>query len=148
MPRFVSNEGVWFPGKEKVALVNRSNKTRTVNGKKVKPGEPYIYDGADRAALFMLHEQNVETLGSNFRGNPDLVQRVRQLGFENMDAYLNFMGYDKEKSEENFKRNVAVITKHELEQGVKMINRLGGGQDFTGQGQDKLGGFGRQPDNG
>ena len=146
MPNFISKDGVWFPSKEKVALVNRSNKARMVKGKRVKPGEPYIYEGADRAALFMFYEQGVDELGKDFRRDPEMVDRVRKLGFPNMDSYLEFIGHDKEKVEETFKKHAAIISKHELPKEVAAIKTLGGGRDYAGQGQDKYGGFGRQPD--
>ena len=41
MSRYVSKEGVWFPAKEKVALVNRSGKPKKIGGKVIQPGEPY-----------------------------------------------------------------------------------------------------------
>ena len=74
MPRFISKEGVWHPAKERVALKNLSGKTKKVDGEDVQPGDDYIYEGADRAALFELYKLKVETLGEDFRKNPEFLQ--------------------------------------------------------------------------
>ena len=58
-PTFVSKDGIWHPAKEKIGLVNRSGKTKTIDGKRIKPGDPYIYEGADRAALFVLYQDKL-----------------------------------------------------------------------------------------
>ena len=54
MPNYISIDGEFFPAKERVALKNLSGKEKEVDGKIIKPGEDYIYEGADRAALFEL----------------------------------------------------------------------------------------------
>jgi len=141
MPRFISKDGEWTPAKEKVALVNRSDKTRTVGKVKVKPGEPYIYEGPDRAALFKLYEEGVDKLGTHFKSDPDFINRVRQLGFT-MEDYLKFVGYDEQKVEEDFKKNASVVTKHELPKKVKEVHTLGGGVDTSGLNPARYGGFG------
>lgn len=145
MSTFISKDGVWYPAKEKVGLINRSGKTKIVEGKKVEPGEPYIYEGADRAALYKLYQQKVETLGINFKMDPEFIGRVRNLGFT-MDEYLRMVGYDEALVEENFKKNAEVVTKHEIGAKVKTIDTLGGGTDFSGQTEGRLGGFGETPD--
>jgi len=145
MPNYVSKDGVWYPAKEKVGLINTSGKEKEVDGKKVAPGEPYIYEGPDRAALFELFKAKVETFGVDFRTDPELINRVRQLGYKSVDEYAKIMGYDKEKIEKEFKKNASVVTKHELPKKVEAVKTLGGGKDFAGQGQDKFGGFGEAP---
>lgn len=148
MPTFISKDGVWHPAKEKIGLTNLSGKTKTIeiNGKKVKikPGDPYIYEGPDRAALFTLYQEKVETLGTNFRQDPEFINRVRQLGFT-MEDYLKAVGYDEEKVEAEFVKKAKVVTKHEIGTQVKAIETLGGGGDTSGAGQDKYGGFGKRP---
>ena len=134
MSRFISKDGVWHPAKEKVALVNR------------KTGEPFIYEGADRAALFELFQQKVETLGTDFRYDADLLNRIRQLGFKDIEEYLKFIGYDSEKVEAHFKKNASIINKHELPEKVAAIEKMGGGVDTSGQGNDIPGGFGKPKD--
>jgi len=146
MPSYISRDGVWHPAKEKVALVNHSKKDIEINGETVKAGDPYIYDGADRAALFELYKEKVDTLGINFRQDPDLIARVRQLGYKSVDAYAKVVGYDKKKVDEDFEKNASVVNKHELPEKVEAIQTLGGGRDFAGQGMDKHGGFGKPKD--
>ena len=96
MPTYVSINGVWKPGKEKVALVNRSDKAKVINGKSIQPGEPYIYEGPDRAALYELFESKVDTFGMDFRTDPQMIEVVRKLGLGNMKEYL-FILLDREK---------------------------------------------------
>lgn len=145
-PRYISKDGVWFPSKEKVALVNRSGKMRIVKGKRVMPNEPYIYEGPDRAALFYLYQEGVEKLGQDFHNDAELLHRIKQLGFENMEKYMEYIGYDAENVEAEFKKHAAIISKHELPKAVAAVNKLGGGQDTTGQGKDRYGNFGEPPD--
>lgn len=134
MSRFISKDGVWHPAKEKVALTNH------------KTGEPYIYDGADRAALFELFQQKVETLGQDFRFDSDLLNRIRQLGYKDVEEYLKFIGYNKEKVEADFKKNATMVSRHELPEKVAAIEKMGGGTDTSGQGNDIPGGFGKPKD--
>ena len=133
MSQFISKDGVWYPAKEKVGLVK-------------KDGTPYIYSGADRAALFELWQQKVETLGMDFRHDPDLLSRIRSLGFKDIDEYLATIGYDEKKVEENFKKNASVVNKHELPERIAAIETMGGGVDTSGQGNDISGGFGKPKD--
>lgn len=141
MPTWISKDGVWHPAKEKVGLTNLSGKTKTVDGKKVKPGEPYVYEGPDRAALFELYKEKVDTLGTEFISDPEFINRVRQLGFT-MEEYLKFVGYDKEKVEEEFKKKAAIVNKHEIPEKIEAIQTLGGGMDTTGMNPARYGGFG------
>lgn len=145
MPRYVSREGVWYPAKEKIGLTNLSGKTKTVDGKKVEPKEPYIYEGPDRASLFELFQAKVETFGQNFRNNPEFLQAVRNQGFQSVDDYLKSIGYDEKKVQEEFEKKASIVHKDELPKRVKMVETLGGGVDTTGSGKDRYGGFGPQP---
>jgi len=153
MPTYISKDGVCHPAKERVALRNNSNETiknpsaewSKFYGEEVKPGEEYIYEGADRASLFELYLQKVETLGIPFWDDPDLVSRVRQLGYKDVKTYARAMGWDKEKVEEEFKKKAEVVNKHELPNKVAAIKKLGGGIDTSGQGKNRYGGFGEVP---
>lgn len=153
MPTFVSKDGVFHPAKERVALRNNSNETiknpsaeySKYCGEEVKPGEQYIYEGPDRAALFELYLQKQETMGFPFWDDPELVSRVRQLGYKDVKQYAKAMGWNKEKVEEEFVKKASVVTKHELPEKVKAIERLGGGMDTSGQGKNRYGGFGEVP---
>ena len=142
MSRWVSKDGIWHPAKEKVALKNITDKVKVINGQTVQPGEPYIYEGPDRAALFELFEQKVETLGQDFRQDIELINRVKQLGYTSVDDYAKAMGYDKDKVEALFNKNASVVTQHELPKRVEALNELGGGTDMSGQGKSIVGGFG------
>ena len=133
MPKWISRSGKWYPQNEKVGLIN-------------KQGEPYIYDGADRAALFVLWQDKVETLGMDFKIDPELLMRVKQLGFKDMAEYLAYIGYDEKKVEEQFKKNASVVNMHELPAKIQAIEKMGGGVDTSGQGGDILGGFGKPKD--
>jgi hypothetical protein len=143
MPRYVSGEGTLIPAKEKVGLVNQSDKTIEVNGKQVLPGEPFIYEGADRAALYELWKAGETTFGINFRKSPDFLKMIRDLNFNNIDDYLDFVGYDQKKAKEEFEKNASNVTKHDIVKSVEMIKVIGGGKDFSGGGNDKYGGFGK-----
>src|SRR3990167_2850487 len=137
-PTFVSKDGIWHPAKEKIGLVNRSGKTKTIDGKRIKPGDHYIYEGADRAALFVLYQDKVETLGIDFKKDPEFINRVRQLGYT-IEEYLKAVGYDEEQVKKDFEEKASVVNKHELAEKVKAVETLGGGTDTSGQGHDKYG---------
>ena len=141
MSTYVSKSGTWHPAKEKVGgLTNKSKKTIVVNEKEIKPGDPFIYEGPDRAALLELYREKVETFGQDFRKDPDFINRVRQLGYTT-ESYLKAVGYDEEQVEKDFKKNAQVVQKHEIGEKVKTINTLGGGIDTSGGGADAYGGF-------
>ena len=133
MPNYVSKGGKWYPAKEHVVLPHLAGTKNEV------------YDGPDRAALLVLFKEKVETLGQDFRTNPEFLQSVRNQGFNSVDEYLQAIGYDADKEEKEFKKKAKVVTKHEIKKKVKAINTLGGGRDFSGGGQDRRGGFGQQP---
>jgi len=143
MPNYVSHEGIWHPAKEKVGLINKSGKTIKVEDKEVNDGEPYIYEGPDRAALFELFKDNVETLGMSFKNNPEFLSAVRNMGFSNVDEYLKSIGYDDQKALDEFIEKAAEVKRHELPKKVEAIKVLGGGKDFAAQGEDQYGGFGK-----
>ena len=133
MPNWISNGGTWHPAKEHVVLPHLAG---TKNE---------IYDGPDRAALLELFRAKVETFGQDFRTNPDFLQGIRAQGYDNVDKYLESIGYDEAKEAANFKKKAEKVTTHEIKKRVKAINTMGGGRDFSGGGQDKRGGFGQRP---
>lgn len=143
MPRFVSKDGVWFPAKEKVSLTNITDKVKVVDGKEIEPGDPYIYEGPDRAAEFELFQAGVKNFGIHFKDDPDLINRARQLGYKDVAEYAKAVGYDAEKVRQEFEKNAAVVTKHELPERKEGIKTFGGGRDFSGQGNDVPGAFGK-----
>lgn len=145
MSKWVSKEGEWYPAKERIALKNLSGKVKIIDGKEIQPGEDYIYEGGDRAALFELFKANVEKIGTNFRSNPEFLQAMRNQGFNSVDEYLKAIGYDEKKSEEDFNKKAKKVHKDEIPKRVEAIKVLGGGQDTAGGDQDRYGGFGPQP---
>ena len=93
MPNYISKDGIWYVAKERVALKNNSNQTITnpseegskYAGEQVAPGEPFIYEGPDRASLFELFKIDktgqVLTMGQDFRDDTDMQDRARQRGY-------------------------------------------------------------------
>lgn len=150
MASFVSKDGVWYPGKERVSLKNISGKVLTnpssegskFHGEVVQPGDDFIYEGPDRAAMFHLFKEKVDTLGQDFHSNPDMIHMARQFGYKDVNAYAKAVGYDKEKVEADFQAKASVIAKHELPKRAKETMIMGGGQDSSGSGADVIGGFG------
>ncbi len=153
MPSFVSNGGVWHPAKERVALKNNSTKAiknpsdkdSKYADEKINPGEDFIYEGADRGALFELFKDKVETFGMDFKKNPEFLQGIRNQGFDSVEKYLEHIGYDEEKLEKEFFKKATVITKHDLPKKAKALNILGGGMDSSGSGEEVYGAFKQAP---
>jgi hypothetical protein len=143
MPSYISNDGVWTPAKEKVALVNNENKPITINGKEIGPGEPYIYEGPDRAAEFELFQTGEKHFGVEFWKDPDMIQRAKNLGYKDIFEYATEMGWERKKSQEDFEKKASVVQKHEAPKKSKAREIEGGGKDFSGSGADVYGGFGK-----
>lgn len=153
MPRFISKEGVLHPAIEKVGLTNHSDKPiknpstmGPEKGKVVGPGEPYIYHGPDRAALLHLHNEKSETLGSNFRTNPDFLAYIRGIGFKSVEEYLESIGYDSEKVNKDFESKMARLKQDEIKEKAEAVKTLGGGADLSGGGNVTYGDFGTPKD--
>lgn len=152
MSSFVSKSGVWFPAKERVSLKNLSGKVLTnpsdesskYHGEQVQPGEDFIYEGPDRAAMFHLFKEKVDTLGQDFRQNPDMIHMARQFGYKSVDAYAKAVGFDQEKEDAEFEAKASVVAKHDLPKKAKEALVMGGGQDTSGSGADIVGGFGEE----
>ena len=131
-PTFISKDGEWYPAKEHAVLPHLAGTKNEV------------YDGPDRAALFVLYKEKATKLGMNFKQDPDFINRVRQLGYT-MEDYLKAVGYDAEKVEKDFKEKASVVTMHELPKRVEEIEVASGGQDFSGMGNDLKGGWTQPP---
>ena len=143
MATFTSNKGVWSPAKEQVGLINKSDKIIEYDGKKIQPGQPFVYNGPDREALKMLNLEGVATLGTDFRHDPEFRQAVRNQGFEDVEDYLKHIGYDEEADAKKYKEHTAHVKAHEIPKRVAQINTMGGGKDFSGnKDNDVVGGFG------
>lgn len=173
MSSFISDEkGMWHPAKERVPLKNLSGKTieieqTSTDGKKFKmsvpPGSDYIYEGPDRAAMFQWWEENGKpsaekmkemegnvTFGEDFRTNNEFMEQYakfrQMLGFNNVEEYLKFIGYDSAKSKERFLKNASVVTTHDAPARIAELQKLGGGTDQANPGKNlRYGGFGDMP---
>lgn len=161
MPSYISKEGEWSPKKEIVALTNNGpDFTDPVTKRLIKHGQPYIYEGPCRAALFELWESagkptNIDSkekakelkMGSNFRKSPEFLQMLRDLNFKSAEEYLAWVGYDATKAEEDFKGKASIVTTHDLPTRVAEVKRIGGGDNKANPGRDvKYGGFGEPQD--
>ena len=149
MPTYISLEGVMYPAKEKVGLVNHSDNPmkHPITGEMIEPGDPYIYEGPDRAAMYELYLADksgaTTTFGQHFSQNTDFLQMVRNLGFKDQKAYLKFIGYDSKEAQENFDKNATILNKHELPKRVEAVRVLGGGKDYSqGSQKNRYGGMG------
>lgn len=152
MPTYHSKMGVWHPSKERVALKNYSDKTiknpstdEKFKDEEVKPGEDFIYSGPDRAALFELWKDKVANLGTDFRTDPEFLQAVRNMGYQNYKKYLKDIGFDEKKAQEDFDERAEKVNLHELPKKVNAINTLAGGMDTAGGGNDMRGDFKAPP---
>lgn len=154
MPTFISKGGILHPAKEKVSLKYKGKNSIpkdklpmgvTISGDALNPGDDFLYDGPDRASLNMLYQEEggeASTLGQDFRNDPEFIQSVRNRGFNTVDEYLKSIGYDDKKEEEKFSKKASSVQAHELEKRVNEIEVLAGGKDYTGSGEDSIGGFG------
>jgi hypothetical protein len=128
MPSFISKGGVWEPAQERVVDPNA-------------PKGKEVYEGLDRAALDMLKNENVEHLGQDFRMDPELQTRARQMGFKSVDEYLKVNGYDKEKAEADYQAKKAVVNDHKDPKRKQAAIFPSGGDDESRSGKGRKGGF-------
>ena len=141
MPSYHSKDGIWHPAKEHAVLPHLSGTDKE------------IYDGPDRAAmeeLALSHgvdehgKPKVTTFGTNFRNDPELINRARQLGYKDVMEYALAMGYDEKKSEESFMKHAASTEIHK-EPTRKPESVIRGGGISTAPGNENFtGGFGDQ----
>ena len=152
MPTFISQRGKWSPAKEELTLTNVGDdpiKSKYVFGTKKEgvamPGEGFVYRGPDREAVKMLKEAGEETLGQDFKNDPEFRQIVRNQGFQTVEEYLEYLGYDEEADEKDFQKKAVQIKAHEMPKIVKEMKVMGGGQDRSGNKEnDLIGGFGEE----
>lgn len=173
MSTWIADEkGVWHPAKERVALKNLSNKSieieqTSVDGKKFKqlvsPGMDYIYEGPDRSAMYQWWEENGKpsaeemrekigsvTFGDDFRKNSEFMEQYAKFrsmfGFETVDDYLKYLGYDPQKSHNRFLEKASMVTTHDAPARIAEIKMLGGGDDKANPGKNqRFGDFGDMP---
>jgi hypothetical protein len=145
MPNYVSKGGVFVPAHEHAVLPHLSGTDKE------------IYDGPDRAAQEELSiaggvdregKPIMKSFGINFRNDPDIINRARSLGFKDVNEFASAMGYNKtpeeEKAEIEAKEKVIVNPNAPIKRG-EAVNKLGGGNDTSGQGNDVYGGLGSNP---
>lgn len=156
MSSWVTDEkGLWHPAKEKVALTNEGKIPfkHPITGEMINPGEPFIYEGPDRAAMYELYQidksGSTTTLGENFRTNTEFMEyygKMKNLfGFQTVDEFLAYLGYSEEEKKKEFDKKASMIKKHELPERVEAVKRLGGGSDTAGGKNIRYGGFGDMP---
>ena len=144
-PSYISKGGEFYPAKEHVVLPHLSGTSNEV------------YDGPDRAAeLELATAHGVDAngkpkqgfFGIHYRNDPDLINRARSLGYKNVAEYASAMGYNDTPEQE-----AAVIKEKEkkvsnpnapIKKG-EGVQKLGGGTDTSGQGNDVYGGLGNDP---
>ena len=137
MPTFISDEGVWVPAKEKVALERINPETGEA--------EPFIYEGDDRAALEMLKELDIDHMGSHFSENMELFELARARGYDNVEEYVKKLGYNSDKAKELVAKYREKHNTHKLPERVAAKKISGGGTNTAGTGNDLEGGFGDLP---
>lgn len=157
MPTWISDpKGLLHPAIERATLRNNSDQDLIVEQKdmdgkifkqRVPPAGEYTYEGPDRAALFQWWEENGKptaeqmkemegkvTFGEDFRNNTEFLKQfgnARQAqGFNTVEEYLKFLGYDEVKSMEKFKKRSTPVNVHDMPARIKEIKRLGGGRNF------------------
>jgi len=140
-PRFISDEGIFVPAKEKVALERVNEETGEV--------EPYIYEGPDRAALQMLKELDLEEqgyMGQHFSENLELFELARMRGYNSVEEYVERLGYNSNKAKELAAKYKEKYYTHRPPVKVKGKKFKGGGVNTAGTGGDREGGFGELPE--
>jgi hypothetical protein len=127
MPTWISKNGEWYPAKEHAVLPHLAGTSKE------------IYDGPDRAALVQLWQESgkpedakkcLDHLGSSFKSDPDFINRVRQLGFDSVDKYLVFIGFDEKKANEIAEANLVRVKSHEIPKRAKAVESDSGGIEF------------------
>ena len=150
MPEFVSIGGKCFPKHERIGLVNLSDEV-IINefsneGKPIQPGDPFIYDGPDRAALEAIIEEygeDAKHIGEDFKSNPEFIQQTRNMGYNTVEDYLAAIGYDKKKETEKSEQFIKQETAHTPEVPHEESFIAGAGIDESGAADnDVCGGFG------
>jgi general stress protein YciG len=148
MPNFVSVGGVWKPRKESAMMTNTFGKTiesefitASDGSHVVKPGENFLYNGPDREAVKKIKEEGEQ--GRHFKNDPEFLQAVRNMGFNNVEEYLKHIGYNEKSDKEKQEKLIGITNAHEDPKKVEEILVLAGGKDMSGnKSNDVIGGFG------
>lgn len=128
MPSYVSNNGVWEPAKEKVAILD-------------KQGEPAVYEGKDRAALEAI--ANGDVTSQPFWKDTEFINRVRQVHNMSMEEYMKANGFDEKTSKAEFEKKMEVVNLHKPPvRKVAKRQRSGGANTAKGGAGSLEGDFG------
>jgi len=127
MPSYVSNNGVWEPALEKVAITDKN-------------GEPKIYEGPDRAAKAEIKAGNITS--QPFWKDTEFINRVRQVHNMSMEEYMKANGFDEKTSQAEFEKKLAVVNLHKDPVKKPASSFRSGGADTSGQGENYSGDFG------
>lgn len=160
MSRHVSVAGKWHPAKEVVQL--------PLSQEDLLAGKNPVYIGPDRSALAMMVEQGYCTedpagdisysgddplyIGKKFKiqdypgrdcfTDPDVIRMARTLGYKNVEDYLDEM-FGVKKKDVIAKANSLVGKIVQENKTIKAdASGIGGGEDRSGQGHNRKGGFG------
>ena len=145
MPSYNSKCGELYPAKEHVVLPHLSGTDKEV------------YDGPDRAAENELAvafgvdangKPKQKFFGIHFKNDPDIINRARSLGYKNVEEFASAMGYNDTPEQEAIKNKEKEKIVHNPNAPIKKsegVQKLGGGTDTSGQGNDINGGLGNDP---
>ena len=139
MARFISPAGKWYPGKERFIDANAPDGTNPV------------YEGPDRDAKRMLDEAGVEYFGQDCRMQEETIIKARNLGCKDSEEYLKrFKNIDIDKAEQEQMHKLATevfnANRGEVITPKPPVVSPSGGDDTSGQGQGRKGGFGMPKD--
>ena len=151
MAKFVSVMGKWYPAKEQATMKNTFGKTiesdlivGPTGSHVVKEDELFIYTGPNREAVKMLKELGEDSLGNDFRKDPQFLQSVRNMGFNSVSEYLKNIGFNEKETFEEQMSLIDIISSGDKVKQKEIIE-LAGGRDFTGNKMnDVIGGFGTE----
>ena len=136
MPLFHSKDGVWFPGKEKVALIDKN-------------GEPYVYEGPDRAALELLAKEynGAQTMGQPFWEDAETIERAHEKKMT-VDEFCKVKLHPQDVRDKDFEVRASKVNLHKSPDKKAGIRSASGGKNTAIKGNsptDLSGDFG-EPD--
>lgn len=151
MPKFVSVMGKHYPAKEQVSMKNTFGKTIESDlvvgpdgSHTVKEGETFIYTGPNREAVKILKEMGEDTMGRDFRNDPEFLQSIRNMQYKDTKDYLKAIGFSEKETYDKQMSLIDIISTGD-KQKQKEIVELAGGKDFSGnKANDTIGGFGTE----
>jgi len=141
MPNYVSVLGEWKPAQE--FYINPT----------AKRGENPVYDGPDRAALdYMKENGHVDedgkptSFGEPYNALEENIIKAREMGYKSVDEYLIARNKDPKKLREMQEKKLGVIVEHKNPEKKPAGVFESGGDDMSGSGKGRKGGFGEPAD--